>query len=34
VYGAVRDTLALAGLDLGVKAMGSNPEEERQDGQR
>lgn len=25
VYGAVRDRAALAGLDLGVKALGSNP---------
>lgn len=25
VWGAVRDTVALAGLDLGIKALGSNP---------
>lgn len=25
IYGAVRDSVALAGLDLGVKALGSNP---------
>lgn len=25
VHGAVRDTAAIAGLDLGVKALGSNP---------
>jgi regulator of ribonuclease activity A len=25
IYGAVRDTVALAALDLGVKALGSNP---------
>ncbi len=25
VRGAVRDTLALAGLDIGIKALGSNP---------
>jgi regulator of ribonuclease activity A len=25
IWGAVRDTVALGGLDLGVKALGSNP---------
>ncbi len=25
IWGAVRDTVALAGLDLGIKALGSNP---------
>ena len=25
IHGAVRDTVALAGLDLGVRALGSNP---------
>ncbi|MDI1335190.1 MAG: S-adenosylmethionine--2-demethylmenaquinone methyltransferase, partial [Lacunisphaera sp.] len=25
IYGAVRDTLALGQLDLGLKALGSNP---------
>ena len=32
VNGAVRDTLALATLDLGVKALGSNPRKSRKDG--
>jgi regulator of ribonuclease activity A len=25
IWGAVRDTVALAGLDIGIKALGSNP---------
>jgi regulator of ribonuclease activity A len=25
IWGAVRDTVALAGLDVGIKALGSNP---------
>lgn len=32
VHGCVRDTVALAGLDLGVKALGSNPRRSRKDG--
>ena len=32
VNGAVRDTQALAALDLGVKALGSNPRKSRKDG--
>jgi regulator of ribonuclease activity A len=33
INGAVRDTVALAGLDLGVKALGSNPRKSAKDGQ-
>lgn len=32
INGAVRDTQALAGLDLGVKALGSNPRKSRKEG--
>ncbi|WP_436761584.1 ribonuclease E activity regulator RraA [Streptosporangium sp. V21-05] len=32
VNGAVRDTAALAGLDLGVKALGSNPAKSAKEG--
>ena len=32
VHGAVRDTVALAGLDLGVLALGSNPRKSAKDG--
>ncbi|GII53035.1 putative 4-hydroxy-4-methyl-2-oxoglutarate aldolase [Planotetraspora thailandica] len=32
VNGAVRDTAALAGLDLGVKALGSNPRRSAKEG--
>ena len=32
IHGAVRDTVALAGLDLGVKALGSNPRKSVKDG--
>ncbi|WP_304452214.1 ribonuclease E activity regulator RraA [Nocardiopsis sp. YSL2] len=32
INGAVRDTVALAGLDLGVKALGSNPRKSVKDG--
>ncbi|MEU8378890.1 ribonuclease E activity regulator RraA [Streptosporangium sp. NPDC048865] len=32
VNGAVRDTAALAGLDLGVKALGSNPARSAKEG--
>ncbi|MFD6097964.1 ribonuclease E activity regulator RraA [Nocardiopsis flavescens] len=31
IHGAVRDTVALAGLDLGVKALGSNPRKSAKD---
>ncbi|MFY7065314.1 ribonuclease E activity regulator RraA [Nocardiopsis changdeensis] len=31
VHGAVRDTVALAGLELGVKALGSNPRKSAKD---
>jgi regulator of ribonuclease activity A len=33
VYGAVRDTSAIAALDLGVKALGSNPRRGAKSGQ-
>lgn len=32
VHGAIRDRTALAGLDLGVKALGSNPRKSAKDG--
>ncbi len=32
INGAVRDVVALAGLDLGVKALGSNPRKSVKDG--
>src|SRR5699024_12470404 len=32
INGAVRDTAALRGLDLGVKALGSNPRKSLKDG--
>jgi regulator of ribonuclease activity A len=32
INGVVRDTEALAALDLGVKALGSNPRKSRKDG--
>ncbi|WP_017572161.1 ribonuclease E activity regulator RraA [Nocardiopsis halotolerans] len=32
ILGAVRDTRALGGLDLGVKALGSNPRKSLKDG--
>jgi len=32
INGAVRDTEALASLDLGIKALGSNPRKSRKDG--
>jgi regulator of ribonuclease activity A len=32
IFGAVRDTRALGGLDLGVKALGSNPRKSLKDG--
>ncbi|MEV0421817.1 ribonuclease E activity regulator RraA [Streptosporangium canum] len=32
VNGAVRDTVALGGLDLGVKALGSNPRKSAKEG--
>ncbi|MEU0236977.1 ribonuclease E activity regulator RraA [Nocardiopsis sp. NPDC006198] len=32
ILGAVRDTRALGGLDLGVKALGSNPRKSAKDG--
>ncbi len=32
INGAVRDVMALAGLDLGVKALGSNPRKSAKDG--
>ncbi len=32
VNGAVRDTVALAGLDLGIKALGSNPRKSAKGG--
>jgi regulator of ribonuclease activity A len=32
IHGAVRDTRALAGLDLGVKALGANPRKSRKEG--
>ena len=31
VYGCVRDTVALRGIDLGIKAVGTEPSTERQD---
>src|SRR6478609_1669856 len=32
VHGAIRDREALAGLDLGIKALGSNPRKSAKDG--
>ncbi|HEX7631037.1 MAG TPA: ribonuclease E activity regulator RraA [Lacunisphaera sp.] len=32
IYGAVRDTVALAKLDLGIKALGSNPRKSQKAG--
>ncbi|WP_224361364.1 ribonuclease E activity regulator RraA [Hyalangium versicolor] len=32
IHGAVRDTVALAKLDIGVKALGSNPRKSRKTG--
>jgi len=32
IYGAVRDTVALAKLDIGIKALGSNPKKSRKAG--
>jgi regulator of ribonuclease activity A len=32
IFGAVRDTLALASLDIGIKALGSNPRKSRKSG--
>ena len=32
VYGAIRDREAIGGLDLGVKALGSNPRKSAKDG--
>jgi regulator of ribonuclease activity A len=32
VFGAIRDREAIAGLDLGVKALGSNPRKSAKDG--
>jgi regulator of ribonuclease activity A len=32
VFGAVRDTPALANLDIGIKALGSNPRKSRKSG--
>ncbi len=32
IHGAVRDTVALAGLDLGVKALGANPRKSAKTG--
>jgi len=32
IHGAVRDTAVLAGLDLGVKALGSNPRKSAKTG--
>jgi regulator of ribonuclease activity A len=32
IWGAVRDTLALKPLDVGIKAIGSNPRRSRKDG--
>ena len=32
INGAVRDTVALAGLDLGIRALGSNPRKSAKDG--
>ena len=32
VFGAVRDTLSLANLDIGIKALGSNPRKSRKTG--
>lgn len=33
IHGAVRDTVALAELDFGVKAVGSNPRKSRKNGE-
>ena len=33
IHGAVRDTVALAELDFGVKALGSNPRKSRKNGE-
>ena len=32
VHGAIRDRVAIGGLDLGVKALGSNPRKSAKDG--
>jgi regulator of ribonuclease activity A len=32
IHGAVRDVVALGGLDLGIKALGSNPRKSAKDG--
>ena len=32
IWGAVRDTLALTSCDVGIKAIGSNPQRSRKDG--
>jgi regulator of ribonuclease activity A len=32
VHGAVRDVVALAGLDIGIKALGSNPRKSAKEG--
>jgi regulator of ribonuclease activity A len=32
IWGVVRDTVALAGLDIGIKALGSNPWKSVKDG--
>ena len=32
IHGAIRDSLAMADLDLGVKAMGTNPRKSAKDG--
>ncbi len=32
IFGAVRDTVALAALDLGIKALGSNPRKSTKNG--
>jgi len=32
INGAVRDVVALRGIDLGIKALGSNPRKSRKDG--
>lgn len=32
IYGAVRDSAALAGIDLGIKALGTNPQKSSKNG--
>ena len=32
IHGAVRDSIALAGLDLGIKALGTNPRKSAKNG--